>query len=125
MGDWNVPEYPRVTGDITEEVVRIAKQYAATGLILEHPQLIEGSFYVTQKQYKAILEYGRNQPIVYEEPGTRSIPVVVVGDYRVMKLPSGKLLINATVLRSFYIFDPSIAEDAGIKVSQIRSLESE
>lgn len=69
---------------------------------LEHPQLVEGTLYLTPDQYQElgalVIEDRSGQP-----PSMASIPVVVIEPHEQITLPSGKILVYSKVMESFYV----------------------
>ncbi|MEE3066594.1 MAG: hypothetical protein VYA67_22075 [Actinomycetota bacterium] len=96
---------PRPT---TDELIRAIHAAASLGANWEpeHPQYVEGTFYLTQAQWDAIVsEFPRDdEPDRTYAQAIWGIPVQIVGTNDVVRLPSGKTLMYSAVMASFVVF---------------------
>lgn len=72
-------------------------------------QYIEGSLYVTQKQWEMLQEYIEisSENTCFNFTG---IPVYCVKPGEQVKLPSGKVLVYSQIQHAFFIFNPGILD---------------
>jgi hypothetical protein len=99
-----------------EDMVDLIKKTTSAIVPPEHPQLIDGTLYVTPQQYQALLDWVIAQPIDLDgaaawgitPPPVSGIPVVVVRDQ--MPLPDGRTLVYSKVSPDrLYIFPEGFA----------------
>ncbi len=79
----------------------------------QHPQLIEGTLYVTPEQHEMLKSIAASEPS-YPWVGNvaalalGSVPIVEVQPNETIELPSGKLLIHSAIMGGFYVIEPHI-----------------
>jgi hypothetical protein len=88
-----------------------------------HPQYIQGSLYLTQAQWEALIDYAVDTPVqdsvVNEmnwDPHTRQAgingyPVQVLKPGVPTTLPNGQIIIHSTITDSLYIYTPRPTDD--------------
>jgi hypothetical protein len=102
--------------DIVDEILSVANKFGKPWeWEPDHPQYIEGALYLTPRQWDALCaaspDYDREK---WATRPTRAwgIPVQVIAPNERVTLPSGNALVY--VLEAFYVFDKTIARDAGL-----------
>lgn len=103
-----------------DELVQAIKEAADHGSCWEpeHPQYIEGRFYLTPEQWAAIRREWPLRPGFNDTQAVWGIPVDVIKPNEQVKLPSGKILAYSAVMEAFYVFDAAVASDAGLRPSR-------
>lgn len=77
----------------------------------EHPQYIEGMFYLTQEQWDGIRAEWPEQAGHNTATAIWGIPVQVVRPYEDVRLPSGRVLLYSQALNAFCLIDPDAMPD--------------
>jgi hypothetical protein len=88
----------------------------------QHPQYIEGRFYLTPEQWAAIRTEWPLVPGKNQAQAIWGIPVDIIPPNEMILLPSGNVLVHSAVMEAFYIFDPAIADAAGLTPASIAGL---
>lgn len=80
-----------------------------------HPQLIDGTLYVSPPQYDALLELAKQSP--FSEPAglasgaidsLTGIPVVIVKAAEPVRLADGRSIVYSTITNALYIVDAKV-----------------
>jgi hypothetical protein len=100
--------------DIVQEIINAAD--LASKWEPDHPQYVEGTLYLTQAQWDAVRDQyppkaERTHLATHHAWG---IPVHIIKPDKPVLLPSGNVLVYSKLLESFYVFNESIAQAAGL-----------
>jgi hypothetical protein len=100
--------------DIVQEITNAARLMSKWEP--DHPQYVEGVLYLTPAQWDAVRDQfppnGERQHMSTHHAW--GIPIKIIKPNTAEELPSGRVLVYSAALESFYIFDRTIAEDAGM-----------
>lgn len=80
----------------------------------DHPQYIEGRFYLTPDQWAAIREEWPLRPGFNDSQALWGIPVDIIKPNDRVQLPSGSWLVYSKALETMYTFSASTAAWAGL-----------
>lgn len=75
----------------------------------DHPQYVEGRFYLTDKQWAAIRKEWPRREGFNDGQSVWGIPVDIIRPGEHVKLPSGKTLLYSQLMRSLCVFDPALS----------------